>query len=139
MLVTALALHRRGNAAWLRAVILMRPAVFFTFWSCAITAIAFTGSRAMVGVFLSIGFCRFGTTPMFIARLALDRRGGTAWFRAVVLMRFAICFTFRSFAIAAVAFASSGAVMGIFFGTAFCHFGSLLGICSCFDRNFFLG
>ena len=73
---------------------------------------------------------------MFIARLAMDRRGSAAWFGAVVLMCLAVRFTFWGFAIAAIAFAGSRAVMSAFFGAAFCHFADLLGISSGFDTRF---
>ena len=61
MLETRLALDRRNSTARFRAVILMRLAVCFTSWSCTITAIAFTSSRAVVGIFLSTAFSHFAS------------------------------------------------------------------------------
>ena len=62
---------------------------------------------------------------MAVTRLPLDRRDSTARFRAVILVRLAVCFTFWSFTTTAIAFTSSRAVMGIFLSTAFSHFAIL--------------
>ena len=65
---------------------------------------------------------------MLETRLALDRRDSTTRLRAEILMRLAELLTRWSFALTAVAFTCSRAVMGIFFSTAFSHFECLLEI-----------
>ena len=128
VLVTRLALDRGDSTAWLRAIRLMRSAICFTFWSCTITATAFTSSRAVVSIISSTDLFYFASLLMLVARLALDWRNSTALLRAIVLVCLAVFFTVLSHVITAIAFTSSRTVMRIVLGTAFSHFVGLSGI-----------